>query len=108
MNTTRPSSKGKTLAELDIRYCLDLEGNFYPIHLDADLFVTGWRGPVEEGDKLIGFQRGSTQHIDLHTKDFVADPTSAVGLSPVFSDGDTFYAIDATIEAVEHLPNGYR
>ena len=95
---------GKTLDELDIKYSLQTgpQGGYlpYPIYLDPELFVVGWRGPVDEGDKLIGFQRGSKQSLVLHIKDFAADPTKAEGLTPVFSNGSGFYSIDFTADRV--------
>lgn len=100
----RPSTKGKSLDDLDIRYSLQpatMDTRLpYPIHLDPELFVVGWRGPADEGDKLIGFQRGNTQRLVLHIKDFIEDPTKAKGLAPVFSNGDGFYSLDLVIASV--------
>lgn len=60
----------------------------YPYHLDK-VGVVGrqdyWRGSPE---RLIGFQRWDVQEIVLYVQEFLADPDSAIGLSPVFIDLD--------------------
>lgn len=66
----------------------------YPIHL-SDALIDQF-----SADKLIGFQRGEFQSIVLHTYDFEESPQKAIGLVPVFSDGDKFYAFPSAIASV--------
>lgn len=59
-----------------------------------------WKG---EPYALMGFQDAfDVQHVDLHVRDFLAEPEKAVGKYPVFSDGNTggFYAYVVAVESV--------
>ena len=56
-------------------------------HLGHVLRQDFWKG---EPYALMGFQdRFEVQQVDLHLRDFIADPETAVGKYPVFSDANT-------------------
>ena len=72
----------------------------YPIHLEEDLTASARsRSAVSAGDKLIGFQRGDVQTLVLTTEEFEENPGRAVGLVPVFSDGE-FYSLTVPVTQI--------
>jgi len=59
-----------------------------------------WKG---DPYALVGFQdRFDVQTVDLHLRDFIADPSKAVGKYPVFTDANTggFYTYTVAISDV--------
>ena len=65
----------------------------YPFHVDPETGDVGrqdfWKG---DPARLLGFQRGNIQRVDLTVKAWAADPQQAVGMCPVFlrADGSMF------------------
>ena len=78
-----------------------------PFKIDTEtLDCVGWRGtPASTGEsapwRLIGFQAGDANKLVLTARDFVADPDSAFGLVPVFSDGEAFFTVSEAIREVD-------
>ncbi len=78
----------------------------YPFHINTETqLCERGRGSAEyTGEKeswfLIGFQRRLAQTVVLMAREFFTDPERAVGLVPVWSDGDKFFTTSGPISSV--------
>jgi hypothetical protein len=70
----------------------------WPISVDENMTVVGGLGE-DDGSRLIGFQQPGVQSVVLMASAWVQDLDAAVGLEPVFSNGNLFVMQGAVVEA---------
>lgn len=72
----------------------------WPIAVDAEMVVVSGLGE-DDGARLIGFQSPGVQNVILMASEWITDTSKAVGLEPVFSNGNLF-VMQGAVESVAH------
>lgn len=70
----------------------------WPISVDANMDVMSGLGE-DDGARLIGFQTPGVQSVVLMASEWITDTSKAIGLEPVFSNGNLFVMQGPVVEA---------